>query len=73
LKEAYLRQIASRANGVYTGEKNLDPVRAFLREQIVSQQSSVAVPLVNFWNIFPVAVILILVGEWLLRRRLNLI
>jgi len=73
LKQAYLREIATRANGVYTGEKDLEPVRAFLREQIVSEQSSVAVPLVNFWDIFPVAVILILVGEWLLRRRLNLV
>jgi hypothetical protein len=73
LKEAYLREIASRANGVYAYEKDLEPVRAFLRQQIVSQQSSVAVPLVNFWNIFPVVVILILIVEWLLRRRLNLI
>jgi hypothetical protein len=31
------------------------------------------VPLVNFWNIFPVLVILILISEWLLRRRLNLV
>jgi uncharacterized membrane protein len=73
LKEAYLREIASRANGVYAYEKDLEPVRAFLRRQIVSQQASVVVPLVNFWNVFPVLVILILVGEWLLRRRLNLI
>jgi uncharacterized membrane protein len=73
LKEAYLRGIAARANGVYTGEKDLEPVRAFLREQIVSRQSAVAAPLVNLWNIFPVAVIVILVGEWLLRRRMNLV
>ncbi len=73
LKEAYLRDIAAKANGVYAYEKNLDPVRAFLREQIISQQSSVAVPLVNFWNIFPFLVMIILIGEWLLRRRLNLI
>ena len=53
MKEAYLREIAARANGVYAGEKDLEPVQAFLRQQIVSQQSSVAVPLVNFWNIFP--------------------
>jgi len=73
LKEAYLREIASRANGIYTYEKDLDPIRAFLREQIVSQQASVAVPLVNFWNVFPFLVMIILIGEWLLRRRLNLI
>ena len=73
LKEAYLREIASRANGVYAYEKDIEPVRAFLRQQIVSQQSSIPVPLVNFWNIFPLLAILILVGEWLLRRRLNLI
>src|SRR6202020_1001972 len=66
LKEAYLREIASRANGVYAYEKDIEPVREFLRRQIVSQQSSVAAPLVNFWNVFPVLVILILVGEWLL-------
>jgi len=73
LKETYLRGIAARANGVYANEKDVEPVRVFLRQQIVSQQSSVAVPLVNFWNIFPVAIILVLIGEWLLRRRLNLI
>jgi uncharacterized membrane protein len=73
LKEAYLREIAAKARGVYAGEKDLGPIEAFLREQVVSQQASVALPLVNFWNIFPVAVILILIGEWLLRRRLNLI
>jgi hypothetical protein len=33
----------------------------------------VVVPLVNFWNIFSFVFMLILVGEWLLRRRLNLI
>ncbi|MCE0498593.1 MAG: hypothetical protein LV481_11665 [Methylacidiphilales bacterium] len=73
LKEAYLREIAARARGVYVGEKDLEPMKTFLREQIVSQGSSVVVPLVNFWNIFPIVVMLILVGEWLLRRRLNLI
>jgi len=73
LKEAYLREIASRANGIYANEKDIDSVRVFLRRQIVAQQSSVAVPLVNFWNIFPVAIILILIAEWFLRRRLNLI
>ncbi len=73
LKEAYLRGIANKAHGVYTPEKDLDPVKAFLREQIVSQQSLLTVPLVNFWNIFPCLVMLILITEWLLRRRLNLI
>ncbi len=73
LKEAYLRAIAARASGVYASEKDLDPVRAFLRQQIVSQQSAVVVPLVNFWNVFAVLVVLILIGEWLWRRRLNLI
>jgi uncharacterized membrane protein len=72
LKEAYLREITARANGVYAYEKDLDPIKAFLRQQIVSQQSSVVVPLVNFWNVFPVLVLLILIGEWLWRRRLNL-
>ena len=73
LKDAYLRDIATKARGVYTGENDLAPVEAFLRQQVVSQQASTAVALVNFWNIFPVVVILILIGEWLLRRRLNLI
>jgi uncharacterized membrane protein len=38
LKEAYLREITARANGVYAYEKDLDPIKAFLRQQIVSQQ-----------------------------------
>jgi uncharacterized membrane protein len=73
LKDAYLREIASRANGIYAYEKDVDPVREFLRERIVSQQAAVAVPLVNFWDVFPVLMILILIVEWLLRRRLNLV
>jgi uncharacterized membrane protein len=73
LKDAYLREIASRANGLYAGEKDLAPVETFLREKIVSQQSSVVVPLVNVWNLFAVLVMVILIVEWLLRRRLNLI
>lgn len=73
LKETYLREIAAKARGVYTGEKDLEPIKKLLRGQVMSQQSFVVVPLVNFWNIFPFVVILILVCEWLLRRRLNLI
>ena len=73
LKEDYLRGIASRAKGVYTGEKDLAPVEAFLRGQVVSRQSIVTVPLVNFWNILPALVLVILVIEWFLRRRLNLV
>jgi uncharacterized membrane protein len=73
LKEAYLREIAARANGIYTGEKNLGPVEAFLRQQIVSQQATINLPLVNLWNIFACLILLILIGEWVLRRRLNLI
>ena len=42
LKEAYLRQIATKARGIYTGEKNIAPIEAFLRDQVVGQQSSVA-------------------------------
>ena len=63
----------ARVDGVYTGEKDLEPVREFLRRKVAPEQASVAVPLVNFWNIFPVVVMMILVGEWVLRRRLNLI
>jgi uncharacterized membrane protein len=73
LKEAYLREIASRVNGVYAPEKDIGPVRDFLRQRIVSQQSEVAVALVDFWEIFPVLILLILVTEWVLRRRLNLV
>ena len=73
LKEAYLRQIAAKARGIYTDEKNIAQIEAFLRDQVAGQQSSVARPLVNFWNIFPFLVMLLLIVEWLLRRRLNLV
>jgi uncharacterized membrane protein len=73
LKEAYLREIAKQAKGVYTDEKNLGPIKALLREQVASQQATVPVSLVNFRNIFPALIILILVAEWVLRRRFNLI
>jgi hypothetical protein len=48
-------------------------VQAFLREKVVSHESIVTVPLVNFWNILPVLILAILVGEWFLRRRFNLV
>jgi uncharacterized membrane protein len=73
LKEAYLRDIATRAHGIYTDEKHLDPVAAFLRQQVMAEQPAVAVPLANYWNIFAMLAILLLVIEWLVRRRHNLI
>jgi uncharacterized membrane protein len=73
LKEAYLRDIATRVHGIYTDEHHLDPVAAFLRQQVMAEQPAVAVPIVDFWNIFAMVVILILVIEWIIRRRYNLI
>jgi uncharacterized membrane protein len=73
LKEAYLKQIAAQAKGTYTGEKDLEPIKAFLRSQIVSQRTAVATPLVNLWDILPILVLVLLVTEWTMRRRLNLI
>jgi uncharacterized membrane protein len=73
LKEDYLRGIATRTKGLYASEKDLAPVEAFLREKVVSRQSVVTVPLVNFWDILPVLILVILVIEWFLRRRLNLV
>jgi hypothetical protein len=73
LKEAYLKNIAAKVSGVYANEKDIAPVQDFLRQQVVSQQTTVTVPLVNLWDVFVVGIIAILVAEWLLRRRLNLI
>ena len=73
LKEAYLRSIAAKARGIYTGESDLAPVDAFLREQVVAQQALVTVPLANYKNVIALIIIALLVGEWLFRRRLNLI
>jgi len=73
LKEAYLREIAKQVKGVYAEERNLAPIKAFLREQVSSQQGSAPVSLVNFRNIFPILILLLLLAEWTLRRRFNLI
>jgi uncharacterized membrane protein len=73
LKDAYLRAVAAKARGTYTGEADLAPVEAFLREQVAAQQSSVTVPLANFKNLLALAIIALLIAEWLFRRRLNLI
>jgi uncharacterized membrane protein len=73
LKDAYLRALAAKARGVYTGESDLAPVQAFLREQVVAQQATVTVPLANFKDLLALAIIALLVAEWLFRRRLNLI
>ncbi len=73
LKDAYLKEIARQAKGVYTDEKNLEPIKTFLREQVVAQQATVPVSLVNFRVVFPVVILVLLVVEWVVRRRFNLI
>ena len=73
LKEAYLRAIAARVHGIYTGESDLAPVETFLREQVVSQQATITLPLVNFKNVLALAIIALLIAEWLFRRKLNLV
>jgi uncharacterized membrane protein len=73
LKEAYLRAIAARARGIYTGEKELAPVEAFLRDQVVAQQSTITVPLASFKNALALAILALLIAEWFYRRRLNLV
>ena len=73
LKEAYLKDVATRAHGIYTDELHPEPVATFLRQQVMAEQPAVAVPLADWWNIFPTLVLLILMAEWLTRRRYNLI
>ncbi len=73
LKEGYLRDLATRAKGIYAPEKELESVQVFLRERMLSPQSSQSWPLVDVWNGFLILILIILVVEWLLRRRLNLI
>ena len=73
LKEAYLRDLAARAHGLYVSEKDTAPVQAFLTDQMVVRTSATALPLVQMGNVFPLLALLLLLAEWLLRRRINLI
>ena len=73
LKDAYLRDIALRARGLYVTEKDVEPVKAFLQDQMVARTSSVSMPLVEMGKVFPLLVLLLLLVEWLIRRRLNLL
>ncbi len=71
LKEAYLQDIAVRTKGVYCNEKDIALISAFLRQQIVPQISAYALHLVGAWYL--VLILAILIVEWTLRRRINLI
>ena len=73
LKEAFLQDVAARTRGVYCNEKDIQPMAAFLREQAEQQVSDTILPLVGFWDIFTALVLLILLCEWFLRRRFNLV
>lgn len=73
LKEAYLRDLAKRAQGVYATENETSQVTAFLKEKTVSHESTWALALTDVWDLFLILVLIMLVVEWLLRRRLNLI
>jgi hypothetical protein len=73
LKESYLRQIAAQAHGIYTDEHHLEPVEAFLRGQVTAQAPAVSLPLTDYRNIFPLLALAILVIDWTVRRRYNLV
>ena len=73
LKDGYLRTIATQAHGIYTDERHLDPVLQFLRQQVTAEEPAVSLPLTNFWNIFGVVALSLLVADWIVRRRYNLV
>ncbi|MDD5262817.1 MAG: hypothetical protein PHD76_13305 [Methylacidiphilales bacterium] len=73
LKEAYLRDLAKRAHGIYASENETAQVAVFLKEKMALHEPAQAFALADVWNVFLILVLVILVAEWLLRRRLNLI
>ena len=73
LKEAYLKELATKAGGIYTSERDFARIQKFLQERVYSQHAMIPQPLVNDESYFPILCLALLFVEWFVRRRFNLI
>ena len=70
---AFLDNLATQAGGRYFPETEFENLIETLRSQILSQAVSMEIPLVEDSCIYILIFVTILVAEWIVRRRMNLL
>jgi hypothetical protein len=70
---AFLEQIANEAHGEYLPEADAEELVAAISSQIVRETVTMDIPLIERYGLFATLFLLLLVIEWILRRKRNLI
>lgn len=70
---AFLEQLANEAHGDYLREENADELVTAISSRIVRETVTMDIPLIERYGIFGILFLLLLVAEWILRRKRNLI
>jgi uncharacterized membrane protein len=70
---AFLEQLANEGHGQYFREPDAEELVAAISNQIVRETVTMDIPLIERWGIFATLILLLLVAEWILRRKRNLI
>jgi hypothetical protein len=70
---AFLNSLAAQAGGRYFRENEFENLIGTLRSQILSRVVSMEIPLIEDNGIYILIFIGILVLEWVIRRRMNLL
>lgn len=68
-----LRRLAERSGGAYLPESEVKAMAGKIAGRFVETQRVVEQPLVDKWRWFLPAILALMLAEWLLRRRMNLI
>jgi hypothetical protein len=70
---AFLEELANESLGSYASEENAEDLIATIKGKIVHETVSMDIPLVEEYGIFITLLLLLLITEWVLRRKMNLI
>ncbi|MFT5128690.1 MAG: putative membrane protein [Rhodothermales bacterium] len=70
---AFLEQLANEGHGQYFPEADAEELVAAISSQIVRETVTMDIPLIERYGLFVSLFLLLLVGEWILRRKRNLI
>lgn len=70
---AFLTELAGRCGGAYVPEAEFDRLVDHLQGRLWEQAVTTDVPLVQDRYVYIAVFLLVLVGEWILRRRMNLV
>jgi uncharacterized membrane protein len=70
---AFLNSLSAQGNGIYVPENEFDSLVGTLRAQLVGRLVDMEIPLIEDKGIYALAFIGLLMLEWIIRRKMNLL